>query len=349
MPLARGGSVARVLPRSYTLIVPHQRTTSGGVYVIEQLAAHMARLPGVRMVTLAVRRGPLRVVGGVEVIAAPLLDAGELPQAEVVIGGLAQPDAERVLALPVECGSPLFLFQGYGGIGHARVEELLRDRPRVLAVSRYLLERARAQGCRAELVRPGLDREVFRPGPPCARREPLVAMLTHDDEGKAIEDGLRALARVREAHPDVEVRLFGAPLTREHPYRFDGALSRPEVGELLARAAVLVCSSLEEGLGLPGIEALACGAALASTDTKGCRDYAVHEHTALLSAPGEPRALAGSVIRLLADPDLRGRLANAGRAHVLDTYLPWALAAERFHEASASLLQTPAPTAPPDR
>src|SRR5271166_2234054 len=145
-------SVAAVLPRSLTLILPHQRAATGGVYVIEQLARELS---GSVRVNLAVRKEPLRAIPGVTVLHAPRLGGEELPDAEVVIGGIAQPDPERVLELPASKGVPLFFFQGYGTPGNPRVTRMLERRPRVLAVSEFLLERALGHGCDAELFRPG--------------------------------------------------------------------------------------------------------------------------------------------------------------------------------------------------
>jgi hypothetical protein len=337
-----------VLPASCTLIAPHQRTTSGGVYVLEELARHLAASAG--EVNLAVRRGPIRPLAGVNVLEAPELSARELPDADVLIGGLAQPDPERVLALPASKGEPLFLFQGYGVPGNPRVTAMLERRPRVLAVSSYLAEAARAHGCAVELTRPGLDRALFHPEAPCAEREPVVTMMTHTTDWKATDDGLAAFAQVHAAMPDVELALFGAhrPET-DLPTRFLGTLSRTGVAELLRRTCVFVCSSLEEGLGLPGLEALACGAALASTNTGGGRDYALHEETALVSAPGDPQALAQNVIRLLREPALRARLCQNGMEHALATYPPWPQATERFQQAITRLLDRAPATAQPAR
>ncbi len=323
-----------MFPGSCTLIVPHQRQASGGVYVIEQLARHLADSTEVN---LAVRKGPIRPVEGVRVLHAPLLRSEELPDAELVIGGVAQPDPDRVLELPPSKGVPLFFFQGYGTPGNPRVTGMLQRRPRVLAVSGFLLERARGHGCEAELFRPGLERSLFFPGPPAGEREPVVAMMTHATDWKATDDGLAALARVRPAVGEVELRLFGA-VEPGIPSTFLGRLSLAEVGELLREAAVLVLPSWEEGLGLPGIEALACGAALATTDTKGGGDYAIHEQTALVTPPHRPDLLADSVIRLLRERELRGRLADRGGARVLATYPPWPDAAVCFRRALARLL-----------
>jgi glycosyltransferase involved in cell wall biosynthesis len=338
-------SVVAVLPASCTLIAPHQRATSGGVYVIEQLAQALASSIDVN---LAVRKEPLRAIEGVNVLQAPRLDAGELPDAEIVIGGLAQPDPERVLELPPSKGAQLFFFQGYGTPDNPRVRQMLELRPRVLAVSSFLVERARGHGCEAELIRPGFERSIFHPGPVGRERGPVVAMMTHATDWKATEDGLSALARVRAAIPGVELKLFGGlePDRIQIPSTFLGRLSRAQVGELLRETAVLVLPSWEEGLGLPGIEALACGAALATTDTKGGRDYALHGETALVTPPRRPDLLADSVIRLLREPELCVRLAQRGQARVLATYPPWPEAAAHFEHAIARLLSRTRSTAP---
>jgi glycosyltransferase involved in cell wall biosynthesis len=331
-----------VLPASCTLIAPHQRATTGGVYIIEELARGLA---GSMEVNLAVRKEPLRDLEGVRVLHAPQLDAEELPDADVVIGGLAQPDPERVLALPPSKGEQLFFLMGYGTPSNPRIEQLLERRLRVLTISNFLCERARAHGSAAELIRPGLDRSIFYPGQPNGKRGPLVAMMTHTIDWKATEDGLSALAQVRAAVPEVELRLFGV-LEPDFPATFLGRPSRTQVAELLREAAVLVLPSWEEGLGLPGIEALACEAALAMTDTKGGRDYALDGETALVTPPRRPDLLADSVVRLLRDRGLRDRLTQRGRSHVLATYPRWHEAATTLAEAIATLLSGTCSTTP---
>jgi glycosyltransferase involved in cell wall biosynthesis len=309
--------------------------------VIEQLARHLSSSVEIN---LAVRKEPLRPIEGIRVLHAPELSAEELPDAEIVIGGLAQPHPDRVLELPPSKGAQLFFFQGYGTPNNLRVTGMLERRPRVLAVSSFLIERASSHGCETELIRPGLDRSLFYSGPPCEERRPIVAMLTHTTDWKATEDGLAALLRVRAIVPDVELRLFGG-VEPDIPCTFLGRLSPAQVGELLRDAAVLVIPSWEEGLGLPGIEALACGASLAMTDTKGGRDYALHGETALVTPPDRPDLLADSVVGLLGDRELRERLARRGQAHVLATYPPWPEAAVAFQHAVARLLSGVRPTA----
>jgi glycosyltransferase involved in cell wall biosynthesis len=105
----------------------------------------------------------------------------------------------------------------------------------------------------------------------------------------------------------------------------------------MRRCRVFVCSSWEEGFGLPGLEALQCGAALATTDTKGSRDYAFHERTALVSPPRDTVALARNIIRLLGDEGLcQGLIAGAGD-HIATTFPDWPEAGTRFADTLARL------------
>ncbi|MBW3562986.1 MAG: glycosyltransferase family 4 protein, partial [Actinobacteria bacterium] len=54
-----------------------------------------------------------------------------------------------------------------------------------------------------------------------------------------------------------------------------------------ASAEVFVVGSYFEGFGQPGLEALACGTPLVTTDNGGCRDYAIDRETALVVPPGD--------------------------------------------------------------
>ena len=57
-----------------------------------------------------------------------------------------------------------------------------------------------------------------------------------------------------------------------------------------------------------------------------------------MTAPQRADLLAESVTRLLHDPELRARLSERGRAHVLDTYPPWPEAGAAFHRAVGALV-----------
>jgi glycosyltransferase involved in cell wall biosynthesis len=325
-----------------TFIAPHQRATSGGVYVIEQLARHLAAAQ--HDVCLAVRQPPTRSLPGVRVVGVEHLHGGEgLPPADVLLYPADLRDADAVLDLPARAGRPVMLFQGYGTPGSPVVQANLAAAREAVAIARWLADLALARGIPCAYVPQGLDRSVFAPGPPPAARAPVVSVMTHHLDWKGLDDALAALTLVRARRPDVQVTLFGGePVAGvESVAGIEGGESvaglgayvanpsRPAVAELLRRSAVHLVASWEEGFGLAGAEAIACGAALASTDTKGSRDYALDGRTALVSPPRDPAALARNVLRLLDDVELRARLVAAGQRHLRTVMPPWPEVARR--------------------
>jgi glycosyltransferase involved in cell wall biosynthesis len=324
-----------------TFVTPHRRSTSGGVYVIDRFACGLAQSMDVH---LAVQKGDPGSLPGVTVGEAPDLDPAQLPDADVLLVPADSPAAEHLYSLPPRKGRPVLLFQGYGTPGSPVVSANLKRADVAIAVASWLTGEAARYGCEAVHVPLGFDRDLFAPGPPAGRRAPLVALLAHSVSWKGTEDGLAALAEVRRAMPETQVRLFG-PSRPESQFPFLESPGRDAVGELLRGAAVYVCPSWEEGFGLPGLEALACGAALATTDTKGSRDYAEHGRTALVSEPHDTDALAENVLTLLRDRHLRGDLAGAGSNYVHCTFDDWLGASARLGLALKQLAPARIPDA----
>lgn len=78
----------------------------------------------------------------------------------------------------------------------------------------------------------------------------------------------------------------------------------------------LVPSRGGEGLPRALLEAAACGRAIVTTSTPGCRDFVRDGETGLLVRPNNVEQLADAIVRLAEDAALRGRLAAAGRTLV---------------------------------
>ena len=89
-------------------------------------------------------------------------------------------------------------------------------------------------------------------------------------------------------------------------------ISTSELEALYALASCVVFPSLYEGFGLPVLEAMARGVPVATSDRSSLPEVA--GDAALLFDPTDVDAIREAIERLLADSELRARLAEAGRS-----------------------------------
>ena len=67
---------------------------------------------------------------------------------------------------------------------------------------------------------------------------------------------------------------------------------------------------------MPAMEAMACKSALVTTDTGGCRDYAIDGETALVSPAQDVGGLTTNLIRLLDDESLLKLISKNGHQKI---------------------------------
>ena len=105
-----------------------------------------------------------------------------------------------------------------------------------------------------------------------------------------------------------------------------GYVDDADLPALYTGCAAFVFPSLYEGFGLPPLEAMACGAAVVSSDATAMPDV-IGPDAALFVDPRDAHAMAEATLRVCDDAGLRGRLASAGRARA-STYT-WKKSASR--------------------
>jgi glycosyltransferase involved in cell wall biosynthesis len=139
---------------------------------------------------------------------------------------------------------------------------------------------------------------------------------------------LDAAPAIIQRHPNVRFFLIGDGVLLDHLQRrirdlgigdhfiFAGLIPRERIPEMLAAMDVLVHTSLREGLARVLPQALAMGKPCVSFDIDGAPEVVIPGKTGYLVPPGDSEALAESVSRLLADPELRARMGEAGRRRV---------------------------------
>ena len=184
-----------------------------------------------------------------------------------------------------------------------------------LANSRWTAECiTREIGRRPLIVPTGVDTAQFRP---IAVRKTYPVLCTGD-------------ARPWKGTGDIDeaCRILGLPLQKLTSRR----RRQSKLAREYSKAEVFVVGSRVEGFGFPGLEALACGVPLVTTDNGGSREYAENEVTALVVPPGDPHALARAIQRIRSEPSLRAELVRNGLERAR-TRFSWDRAALGLEEA----------------
>lgn len=181
-----------------------------------------------------------------------------------------------------------------------------------LTISGWNRERLSELGLQATVIPPGIDLERFRPLAGVARRADMVLALGRTNPLKNLPLTLAAWRRLPEPRP--ELCLYGIEphvAGDTEGIRYVTAPSDEQVAELFNQAAVFLQTSSHEGFCLPVLESMATGGAVVCTDAHGNRDFCVDGHNCLMPE-ATPAAVSEAITRLLADPQLRATLGEAG-------------------------------------
>ncbi|MFI8215092.1 glycogen synthase [Streptomyces sp. NPDC085932] len=198
---------------------------------------------------------------------------------------------------------------------------------------------------KVHVVHNGIDTSLYRPdhGTDALdrigidRSRPYVLFVGRITRQKGVPHLLRA---VRDIDPAAQVVLCaGAPDTPEIDREFrelfaelsevrDGVhwiprmLPRPEVIQLLTHAALFVCPSVYEPLGIVNLEAMACGTPVVASAVGGIPEVVDDGRTGLLVPAGDgfEAGLARAMDTVLGDPRAARRMGEAGRERAVGEF-----------------------------
>ena len=260
-----------------------------------------------------------------------------LPEGDVVVATAWQ-SAPAVAAAPSSCGAKFYLVQHYESLYHGApdaVDTTYRLPLRKVVISTWLRDLMRQRfGSPAEVLVTPVDLDLFHPTPAdVSTSRPRVLMLHHEHAWKGVADGFEAVARVTRHVPTLRLVGFGVKPPRGAVPYDEFHLNPPQdrLAAVYSSCEIYLCPSWDEGLGMPPMEAMACGAAVVTYDNGGCRDYARDGETALVARRRDIGDLAAKLERLVVDESLRARLAAAGMRFVT-TAFSWDRAVRRLEE-----------------
>lgn len=243
-----------------------------------------------------------------------------------------------------------YSFTAHGSDLH-RDQTMLREKVEeaafVVPISTYNAEIIREACSRQDadklvLIHCGIDTQAFQPAGPNGgdpgRRPINIVNIGTIHEVKGQTHLIEACRLLRERGVDFMCHIIGDGPDREKLESqaqeagladrvcFHGQRLRGEIIEMLQQADVFVAPSVpssdgrREGIPVVLMEAMASGAPVVASRLSGIPELVDDGESGLLVPPGDAEAIAAAIERLAADPDLRRRLGDAGRARVLEDF-----------------------------
>lgn len=174
----------------------------------------------------------------------------------------------------------------------------------------------KATGEKPTYIRNPIDTSAFKSKISINKRNKFkIGMLYHMDPYKGSKIALDAIYKVKKQYPQVQLIMFGScnpPANLPSWIKYYKNATQDEVIKIYNEVSIFVCGTIEEGFGLTGLESMACGDVLVSTNYLGVHEYAVNEKNALLSPIKDSNKLAENIGKVINDNDLRFKLSNNG-------------------------------------
>ncbi|MBX7131365.1 MAG: glycosyltransferase family 4 protein [Fimbriimonadaceae bacterium] len=198
-----------------------------------------------------------------------------------------------------------------------------------VVVSGWLKSIADKHGLPATLVENGVDTDHFIPGRAIDSRPRSVLAMVSDQAFKRTDLIVDAFKAIATDEPTTQLQTFGACPRPAGLHPNVSHFQNPEpraLRQLYQEAQVFVCASDWEGFGLPALEAMACGAAVVSTDNGGVPSFA--GDAAVIVRRGNARAIGEATTALLNSRQKLSDVAAKGLSRAEDLSLR--SAADRF-------------------
>jgi phosphatidylinositol alpha-mannosyltransferase len=238
--------------------------------------------------------------------------------------GIVAPAAANRAGIPVVATFHTWFARSVGYRTFRRPLQRLLDRhAATIAVSRSAVS-AMSRYFRAdwEIIPNGVDLATFRdhPGAPGSEGSNQLLYLGRLEPRNGLDTLLAALPRVVREVPGIELVAAGdgpwGPAYRKQaerdalPVRFLGQVfgERPR---LYRQADLYLCPVTRASFGVTLLEAMACGTPMVVSDLPAFREVAGREAAALVP-PSRPEAWADTIVSLLASPERRRAMREAG-------------------------------------
>lgn len=275
----------------------------------------------------------------------PVTDS-DLPDADVVIATWWE-TAEWVAKLSPSKGAKCYFIQHhevFDWLPAERVRATYRLPLHKIVIARWLalLMDSEYGDAHVDLVPNSVDHQQFFAAPRSKQPKPTVGFIYSSTSFKGSDIALRAIAKLRTLHPELEVVSFGGepcPESAPSNLRYWRHPPQAQLRDIYASADVWLSTSTSEGFNLPAMEAMACRTPLVSTRTGWPAESLRDGINGWCVAVDDAEAVAQAAHRVLSlSPTDWAAMSEAAHATVKDSQ--WDQSSRQFETALHNAMAT---------
>lgn len=196
----------------------------------------------------------------------------------------------------------------------------------------FMIEKQGISQNRIKLIYNGIDYKKYD----CGNKQKInsspkkIAIIARLVPVKDHETLLLAFKIVNQRMPETELVIVGDGSQRQELIEYCSVLgigpkvsflgARRDIPELLKQMCIFVLSSIDEGMSITLLEAMAAELPVVVTKVGGNPEVVVDNETGFLVAPKSPEQMADKIMALLANPQLAQRLGENGRKRVIEKF-----------------------------
>lgn len=252
--------------------------------------------------------------------------AANIPPSDIICAAAGLSTLSVLLAAKLlKKGTALYCPHNYDALFYPKTSQFLQRKiidcsfsyfDHIITISQWMKDMIYLKTGRNPLIiHPAVDLEVFWPRNTKKNSKiKTVLCLGREAPIKGLTDLVKAMEIVCQRYCDVKLVIVSRSdikINTTIPYEQVRATD-DELAQYYSSCDVFVTPSWYEGFPAPPLEAMACGAAVVSTDCLGIREYGKNDVNCLIVPPRTPALLAESILKIIENPSLAKRLGENG-------------------------------------
>ena len=243
-----------------------------------------------------------------------ITNVNEIDPCDIIVATAIQL-VEPILNLPQQYKNKVYLIQGFETweFPEKRIFSIYKKSKNNIVISRWLKNIVDGNSNESSYLIPNsIDSNIFFD----SNQHRIPHSITFHYRSAPIKGckyAVKIITELYKLYPDLKVKVISTEKKIPELPKCCEVLTNvkpSKVAEINNSCEIFMCTTIEEGFGLPGLEAMACGCALVTTNYAAVYDYAEDNYNALISPIKDTDKMLENIIRIFEDTTLKSKLSR---------------------------------------